>query len=489
MKIKAIVTIKQKFKKLKFKKPFRKMSNKRKNREVKEDREEDSEDIKTAKRLKHDDSQANNEKNDSGYGEKEITEKSSKTEEINIDYIDSDSKILSQNKNDTIDLEKTKQEIERRDEYIKQLEKEREEVSNLKNELNEKENRINELESELLKEKAQQKENYEKNTNNLEQTTDQDQNKEMIDALQQKLNEKDDEFRKLEEKNTELRKEASKYQSALGSATNIRLGDEDSVKFRSDILDLHKTLESYVTNLKPNMDLDLEKIQDLAQQYGCLTPVNNKNKPFIKALLQRKVLDDILNFSKESNNKGEDVKLEIGIETKANELLTLIENFSSCRSGTDEIVKVAAIKVRQQVYGILGNRGFADVMGPDGNHVHDFIIFVSNNLNDTINQYRKINDSNKKKEVDTIAPKLIRDIYTLFFYRLNVQEPKVQYKFCESGSKIDPSTMKGRWDDDDIDSLCVDICSFPLIGRDLDSPNLKTYAPAKVFPRASSETG
>src|SRR2546423_4594751 len=66
--------------------------------------------------------------------------------------------------------------------------------------------------------------------------------KEVIDTLQQKLNEKDGEFRELEEKNVELRKEASKYQSELGAATNIRLGDEDSVKFKQDIVDLQKTL-------------------------------------------------------------------------------------------------------------------------------------------------------------------------------------------------------------------------------------------------------
>ncbi|CAB5380728.1 unnamed protein product [Rhizophagus irregularis] len=285
-----------------------------------------------------------------------------------------------------------------------------------------------------------------------------------IDSLQKQLEEKDtelkgkeDEFIKLEEKNAELRKEASKYQSALGNATNTRLGDEDSVKFRDDILSIQKTLENYVTNLKPNMDIDYEKVQVLAQKYGCSTPVDKGHKPFIKALLQRKALDDILELSKDSKdsaNKGEDVKLELDIENKTQELLELIENFSASRSGTDEIAKVASIKVRQQVYGILGNRGFADVTDSKGSHIHDFIIYVIDNLNNTMNQY----------------------------------QPRVEYKFCEIGSKIDPNVMKGNWDEDDVPQLCVDICSFPMIGRDLDSPNWKIYTHAKVFPHDPSKT-
>ncbi|CAB4491813.1 hypothetical protein RhiirA1_417102 [Rhizophagus irregularis] len=319
-----------------------------------------------------------------------------------------------------------------------------------------------------------------------------------IDSLQKQLEEKDtelkgkeDEFIKLEEKNAELRKEASKYQSALGNATNTRLGDEDSVKFRDDILSIQKTLENYVTNLKPNMDIDYEKVQALAQKYGCSTPVDKGHKPFIKALLQRKALDDILELSKDSKdsaNKGEDVKLELDIENKTQELLELIENFSASRSGTDEIAKVASIKVRQQVYGILGNRGFADVTDSKGSHIHDFIIYVIDNLNNTMNQYRKINDPAKKSDTESIAPKLIQDIYKLFFYLVNVQEPRVEYKFCETGSKIDPNVMKGNWDEDDVPQLCVDICSFPMIGRDLDSPNWKIYTHAKVFPHDPSKT-
>jgi myosin heavy subunit len=384
-------------------------------------------------------------------------------------------------------------EITQKDDSIKEIEQQKssedqerykleEEINSLHNKLSEEQERYNSLHNKL----SEEQERYNSLHNKLsEEQKRYDELEKKLKEEEDKLKKKEDEFSELEEKNVELRKEASKYQSALGNATNIRLGDEDSVKFRQDILDLHKLLETYVTNLKPNMDIDYEKVQAIAQKYGCSTPIDIKHKPFIKALLQRKVLDDILELSKEPVNKGEDVKLEMGIETKTRELLDLIENFSANRSGTDEIAKVASIKVRQQVYGILGNRGFADVPDPNdpnGSRMHDFITYVSDYLNNTMNQCRIIKDSNKKREAESVAPKLIQDIYKLFFYLLNVQEPRIEYKFCDTGSKIDPNVMKGNWDDDDVPQLCVDICSFPMIGRNLDSSNWKIYTHAKVFP-------
>ncbi|PKY54764.1 hypothetical protein RhiirA4_475490, partial [Rhizophagus irregularis] len=110
---------------------------------------------------------------------------------------------------------------------IKQLEEEISEQQKHKNELEKLKQSYKKLEEEnviLLSSIENYKANYEKNANN-------------IDYLQKQLEEKDtelkgkeDEFIKLEEKNAELRKEASKYQSALGNATNTHLGDEDSIK-------------------------------------------------------------------------------------------------------------------------------------------------------------------------------------------------------------------------------------------------------------------
>ena len=40
---------------------------------------------------------------------------------------------------------------------------------------------------------------------------------------------------------------------------------------------------------------------------------------------------------------------------------------------------------------------------------------------------------------------------------------------------------------DDNENLYVDLCYFPLIGRDLTSNNHKVYVPAKVFVRKNQQ--
>src|SRR5688500_6562773 len=83
-----------------------------------------------------------------------------------------------------------------------------------------------------------------------------------------------------------------------------------------NILKLQNTLENYVTHLKPNMDLNIERIQVLAEKYGCLNEitVENPNKSFIKAILQRKVLELVFNASHElSKHRGNNVALESDI--------------------------------------------------------------------------------------------------------------------------------------------------------------------------------
>src|SRR5688572_29306009 len=67
-----------------------------------------------------------------------------------------------------------------------------------------------------------------------------------IEELIKKLQEKDNEIQDLERKNAELKDEASKYQSSLGTATNLRLSDDDEnnpVRLKKDIEHLQDSLE------------------------------------------------------------------------------------------------------------------------------------------------------------------------------------------------------------------------------------------------------
>ncbi|PKY54856.1 hypothetical protein RhiirA4_410132, partial [Rhizophagus irregularis] len=55
-------------------------------------------------------------------------------------------------------------------------------------------------------------------------------------------------------------------------------------------------------------------------------------------------------------------------------------------------------------------------------------------------------------------------------------------RWIKTESSIDPSIMEGNWDKDDIDNLEVEICSFPMIGRDLeDVEKRKIYTHAQIF--------
>ncbi|CAG8493480.1 uncharacterized protein OCT59_011963 [Rhizophagus irregularis] len=417
--------------------------------------------------------------------------------EVKVQKLEDD--LLQERKKNNFIIEKNQKEKQELDSKLKILEE------NYQRDINQLNGRYNELESS----KKNTERYMESCIKNLEQQLrDQrikfqqefkqahEKYKKNINYIRQNLDEKGNGSRDLEDENARLKEEASKYQSALGVATNIFLSDGDlnhSVKLKNDILKLQNILENYVTHLKPNMNINIKKVQELAQEYGCLNEItaNNSNKIFIKAILQRKVLDLICEFSHEFFKfQCGNSKLESDVESKATELLELIKLFLTTRAGTDEVTGASIIKIRQQVYGILGNRGFNNIIDNDGNmRMHDFIAHVSNELNKMMNNYRKINDLNRKKQVDAMAPKLIQDIFKLLWFRINVQEPKLECEFFEN-DMINPNLMKGAWNDDEIDKLRVDICYFPLIGTKLNSSDAKIYTLAKVFPRyisASSE--
>ncbi|CAB4387220.1 unnamed protein product [Rhizophagus irregularis] len=154
-----------------------------------------------------------------------------------------------------------------------------------------------------------------------------------------------------------------------------RLSDEDrsvTVQLVVDISRLQDDLEIYVTNLRPNIN------------------INYKN-----AVLQRHVLETIFGYVPVYNN---------------------IKNFKfgKTREGNDSITPTVPVKIRQQIYSSLGNRGFSNIM----------------------------------IEQETIQ----------------TQEPIGQIHWFQNKDKIDPSLMVGMWDDDDkFDDFEVDICKFPLL--------------------------
>ncbi|CAI2173659.1 5242_t:CDS:2 [Funneliformis geosporum] len=296
---------------------------------------------------------------------------------------------------------------------------------------------------------------YEKNSKYKKLEQQFDQNKKYFESrcneLEQKLKDERSQIRSLEKRNGELEKEASNYQSALGVATSFNLSDDDqnhSVRLNQDILSLHDTLENYVTNLKPNIDVNIKEAKKILHKYKCQTEISEKkpNKPVIKAALQRHVLEVIFeqaDFYFTRSNKEH--YLESEIVSKTVELTDLMENFYNNRLGDDRVTRHTPIKLRQQVYSALGTRGFNDIVYSNGiskNSKHNFIHIISKKINKMMNKFRVIKDVEKRRYVNSLAEDLIRDVVRIFYFRLKIQEPMAQYRWYENNEKINKSTMK-----------------------------------------------
>jgi hypothetical protein len=348
---------------------------------------------------------------------------------------------------------------------------------------------------ECAKEKEESKkkiQSLEKENSNLKESNDSlsVQKKE----IEQLLEEKNDIINKLENFNSNLKVQASKYQSALGAATNFRLDDEDNnnpVQLKEDILSLQDALEIYVTNLRPNIDVDFKNVNDLLNKYQSETRVTSKsnllNIPLIKAVLQRHVLETIFSYAnmyfdyKDADNP---YSLEAQIVLKADELMYLVKEFVNTREGDDNTTPSVPVKIRQQIYSALGNRGFSNIINEREKYEHNFINHFKTELNKEMELYRKILDDTKKKEIEQKAANIILSVIRIFYLRLRTQEPMSQYKWFHSKDKIDPSLMIMTYDDDEFDDFEVDICKFPLTGIELNNDSKrKIYTQALIYPR------
>ncbi|EXX58500.1 uncharacterized protein OCT59_009921 [Rhizophagus irregularis] len=308
---------------------------------------------------------------------------------------------------------------------------------------------------------------------------------------EQQLKEKTTQIKSLKQKNKELEEEASKYQSALGIATSFDFNIDDqnnNVKLNQDILSLQDTLEIYVTNLKPKIDVNINEVNELLLTYECQSKISEKdpNKPLIKAVLQRRVLEEILAqadfYFKEFKDSNKDHHLESNIVSKTVVLNNLMEKLYNSRLGDDEITRITPIRIRQQVYTALGTRGFNDIRKTDGEILkHDSIDIISNKINKVINKYRIINDIDKRRYVNALAKDLVLNVVRIFYFRLPIQEPMAQYHWFNNNERINKSYMKGCWDEDEIEDMVVEVCSFPMIYKPEDDGD-KICTPAKVFP-------
>ncbi|CAG8729328.1 20544_t:CDS:2, partial [Gigaspora rosea] len=331
------------------------------------------------------------------------------------------------------------------------------------------------IENETLKKKVQ----------NLEQLQNVNVN------LREKLKSTNSRIHNLENENKSLRKEAAKYQSALGDAKNFRISDNDPNNISHltrDIEDLKHQLENFCSLKKVNIDYTAFK--ELLKKYGCSSAEENPSRILVKGILQRHVIDMVIEEANkylkiddenelylETNENKKEKPLETLLISTTKKLLKYIDLFSTNRIGKDEVTQAAPAKLRQLIYAVLGIRGFSETPNKDE---HPFIIELRDRVVDDLNKYRTIKGPQKNDEIKSTATELIREIISIFCFRLNVQEPIVEYKWYNNSNKIDLEFMDCSVDEDELDKIVVDICYFPLIGTNLE--HVEKY---QVITRAS----
>ncbi|CAG8544048.1 29917_t:CDS:2, partial [Racocetra persica] len=307
-----------------------------------------------------------------------------------------------------------------------------------------------------------------------------------IEAKNNEIEAKNNEISGLRRDIEDLKNEASRHQSALGRATNFRLSDDDrnnSVQLREDITSLQQTLKDFCI-VKPNININKKEATNLLRRYGCTKFIDDEHfKSLLKAALQRFVLETILDSTSkyfeerlpDENTEERSLETRIVFETK--NLLDKMKHFAKFREGDDDVTRALPIKLRQQIYAVLGNRGFSKVISKDTVE-HPFINETQEQLIRKINSIRTINDPNKITKLNNMAANIVRDVIRIFFFRLKVQEPEADSPhWFEYNDQVDPELMQGTFEHDCQD--VVQICSFPLIGIDLkDEKKRKIFIPA-----------
>ncbi|RGB33483.1 hypothetical protein C1646_761628, partial [Rhizophagus diaphanus] len=306
-------------------------------------------------------------------------------------------------------IQEKDKEIQEKDKEIQEKDKE---IQEKDKEIQEKDKEIQEKDKEIQgKDKEIQGKDKEIQEKDKEiQETDkeiQEKDKE-IQEKNKIIHNKDYEIHELERKSSELGVEA-------GIKTKLQL--PDSVTLKDDIINLQNSLEEYITKCKDQ-------------------------KLIIKAVLKRHVIEKIFEYASGYFNNPNARDIEVIMYKRCKDIVKLAKDFAEQRDGVDETTKVLPIKLRQQICAVLGNRGFNNVINKNKQHfLHDFIKRSQFFLNNEINIYRKLNPE-KKKEIEDMAGDIIRKTVTLFWFRLNVQEPAAYRYWFKNTDKINTNTME-----------------------------------------------
>ncbi|KAG9291209.1 hypothetical protein G9A89_021711 [Geosiphon pyriformis] len=267
-----------------------------------------------------------------------------------------------------------------------------------------------------------------------------------------------------------LKQEASQYQATLGNITHVGWKDDDPnnvVQLAKDIENLQHLIRDFTQVRGSNFKLNSENCQKLLQESNCETQLSSfKGKTAISFALQQLIIRTIEEavqkyYTINQNTQStfdETQNLEVSISSKVNSLIGLMQKFSNTRIDNDDFTRVAPVKLRQQVYSVLGSHAFSS---PN----HPFFKYLIKIVLDKMEIYREILSEEYKAELPRRAAEVIRQVICIFLYRIKTQAEIPQIKFFEAGTPLDNGLMEGSFDSE---NEVVDICGFPAIGTNLD---------------------
>ncbi|CAB5392057.1 unnamed protein product [Rhizophagus irregularis] len=214
---------------------------------------------------------------------------------------------------------------------------------------------------------------------------------------------------------------------------------------------------------------------------------NEKQQPYLEAennVKQEQLYLETENNEKQrvyleaENNEKQRPYLEAEIYNTTDKLLKMTELFTKIRVGTDRVSEAIPTKLRQQVYAILGNRGFSQTFEEENDSKeHLFIVRLRDDILNLMNRYRELKNPEKLEKSTKEINKIIREVINIFFFRLKVQQPIATWYWFPKGTVVDTFRMEASWD---VDDLRFDICAFPLIGFNINQHNETVIVPAQV---------
>jgi hypothetical protein len=304
-------------------------------------------------------------------------------------------------------------------------------------------------------------------------------------AYEEHINQLQEEANELRKEAKSANDEASGYQAALGSATNVRWSDStfnNPIQLTKDIEKFQHLLADFTKVKGKSIKIDENAAKLLLTKYECKANLNSKEiKNYLAAALQRMILEAIFNSadnlyrSAENSNTLTDGRLESFIVYYTQNLVDVTNQFAKNREGKDSITPITPVKIRQQVYAALGSRGFAKSN-------HTYMKRLVNDLLSRMEKYREVLDEEKKKVLHSEAEKIIRTGMQLWFC-LKAQEPVPKIRWFKPGARIETHLMVGSWESENIKEIEVDFAFFPLIVAEHDSQDSQVFNKAQVFIR------